>query len=79
MKGFGDFLIDTVGEAVAGMILSLLACILLGCLALIVYVSWSASPRLTVTGAGLLSCILAHGVWQTSAGLRRPAVGALPP
>ncbi|CAM5669500.1 Lysine transporter LysE OS=Streptomyces tendae OX=1932 GN=GUR47_35530 PE=4 SV=1 [Streptomyces tendae] len=68
-KGFGDFLIDTVGEAVAEVILSVLACILLGCLALIVYLSWSASPRLTIAGAGLLSCLLAHGAWQT---FRRP-------
>jgi TRAP-type C4-dicarboxylate transport system permease small subunit len=64
-KGVGDFLIDTVGEAVAEVILSLLACILLGCLVLIAYLSWSASPRFTLAGAGLLSCVLTHGAWQT--------------
>ncbi|MFF4323337.1 lysine transporter LysE [Streptomyces sp. NPDC001568] len=61
----GDFLIETVGEAVAEVILSLLACTLLGCLALIAYLSWSFSPRLTIAGAGLLSLFLAHGAWQT--------------
>jgi TRAP-type C4-dicarboxylate transport system permease small subunit len=71
-RGVGDFLIDTVGEAVAEVILTLFACLLLGCLVLIAYVSWSASPRLTVAGAGLLSCFLAHGAWQTS---RTPAKG----
>ncbi|WP_186780106.1 lysine transporter LysE [Streptomyces salinarius] len=64
-KGVGDFLIDTVGEAVAEVVLTLLACVLLGCLVLIAYLSWSASPRLTVAGAGLLSCLFAHGAWQT--------------
>jgi TRAP-type C4-dicarboxylate transport system permease small subunit len=68
-KGVGDFLIDTVGEAVAEVVLSLLACVLLGCLVLIAYLSWSASPRFTLAGAGLLSCFLAHGAWQT---LRTP-------
>ncbi|MFF8691695.1 lysine transporter LysE [Streptomyces sp. NPDC015144] len=64
-KGIGDFLIDTVGEAVAEVILSLLACALLGGLALIAYLSWSFSPRLTLAGAGLLSLVLAHGAWRT--------------
>ncbi|MEV5514443.1 lysine transporter LysE [Streptomyces flaveolus] len=71
-KGVGDFLIDTVGEAVAEVILSLLACAVLGCLVLIVYLSWSVSPRFTVAGAGLLSCLFAHGAWQT---FRTPAKG----
>jgi TRAP-type C4-dicarboxylate transport system permease small subunit len=71
-KGVGDFLIDMVGEAVAEVILSLLACLLLGCLVVIVYLSWSLSPRLTIAGAGLLSCWFAHGAWQT---FRRPAKG----
>ncbi|MEV5645987.1 hypothetical protein AB0L67_38745 [Streptomyces flaveolus] len=57
----GDFLIDMVGEAVAEVILTLVACILLGCLVVIAYLSWSASPRLTIAGAGLLCCLLAHG------------------
>ncbi|WP_406156355.1 lysine transporter LysE [Streptomyces sp. NBC_01005] len=64
-KGVGDFLIDTVGEAVAEVILTLLACALLACLVLIAYLSWSFSPRLTLAGAGLLSLFLAHGAWQT--------------
>ncbi|MFF7888713.1 lysine transporter LysE [Streptomyces sp. NPDC020794] len=59
-KGVGDFLIEMVGEAVAEVILSLL-----GCLALIAYLSWSFSPRFTIAGAGLLSFFLAHGAWQT--------------
>lgn len=71
-KGIGDFLVETVGEAVAEVILSLLACALLGCLALIAYLSWSLSPRLTIAGAGLLSLFLAHGAWQT---FRTPAKG----
>ncbi|MFE0646512.1 lysine transporter LysE [Streptomyces sp. NPDC058877] len=64
-KGVGDFLIETVGEAVAEVIFSLLACALFGCLALIAYLSWSFSPRFTIAGAGLLSLFLAHGAWQT--------------
>ncbi|QES10301.1 lysine transporter LysE [Streptomyces venezuelae] len=64
-KGVGDFLVETLGEAVAEVILSLLACALLGCLALIAYLSWSFSPRFTLAGAGLLSLLLAHGAWQT--------------
>ncbi|MEV8452710.1 lysine transporter LysE [Streptomyces sp. NPDC052095] len=71
-KGISDFLIDTVGEVIAELILSLLACALLGCLALIAYLSWSFSPRLTIAGAGLLSIILAHGAWQT---FRSPTKG----
>ncbi|MET7275694.1 lysine transporter LysE [Streptomyces flaveolus] len=71
-KGVGEFLIDTVGEAVGEVILTLLACLLLGCLVLIAYLSWFASPRLTVTGVGLLCCFLAHGAWQT---VRTPAKG----
>ncbi|WP_330239416.1 lysine transporter LysE [Streptomyces sp. NBC_00525] len=71
-KGIGDFLVETLGEAVAEVILSLLACALLGGLALIAYLSWSFSPRLTIAGAGLLSLFLAHGAWQT---FRTPAKG----
>ncbi|MFH8477047.1 lysine transporter LysE [Streptomyces sp. NPDC018000] len=63
-KRVGEFLIETVGEAVAEAILSLLACALLACLALIAYLSWSFSPRLTLAAAGLLSLSLAHGAWQ---------------
>ncbi|MFG3164974.1 lysine transporter LysE [Streptomyces sp. NPDC048232] len=65
VKGVGKFLIDTVGEAVAEAVLSLLACLLLGCLLLIGYLSWSFDPRLTIAGAGLLSLLLAHAAWRT--------------
>ncbi|MFG3304900.1 lysine transporter LysE [Streptomyces wuyuanensis] len=71
-KSVIDFLIETVGEAVAEVILSLLACALLGCMVLIAYLSWSVSPRLTIAGAGLLGLFLAHGAWQT---LRTPMKG----
>ncbi|NXY95248.1 lysine transporter LysE [Streptomyces sp. BR123] len=64
-KGVGEFLIETVGEAVSEVILSLLACVLLACLALVAYLSWSSSPRLTIAGAGLISLFLAHGAWRT--------------
>lgn len=64
-KGIGEFLRETVGEAIAEVVLSLLACVLLVCLALIAYLSWSFSPRLTLAGAGLLSLLLAHGAWST--------------
>ncbi|MCX5396447.1 lysine transporter LysE [Streptomyces sp. NBC_00102] len=74
-KGVGDFLVDTAGEAVADAVLSALACALLGGLALIAYLSWSFSPRLTIAGAGLISLFLAHGAWKTfrtsASGLRR--------
>ncbi|MGW4688512.1 lysine transporter LysE [Streptomyces sp. NPDC004244] len=63
---------ETVGEAVAELVLTLLACALLACLALIVYMSWSFSPRLTVAGAGLISLFLAHGAWRI---FRDPAKG----
>ncbi|MEU3243354.1 MULTISPECIES: lysine transporter LysE [unclassified Streptomyces] len=72
-KDVGDFLIEMVGEAVAEVILSLLACALLGCLALIAYLSWSFSPRFTVAGVGLLSFFLAHGACRPSALPRRVA------
>lgn len=52
--------------------MSLLACALLAGLALIAYLSWPFSPRLTTAGAGLLSLFLAHGAWQT---FRAPAEG----
>ncbi|MDX3240108.1 lysine transporter LysE [Streptomyces sp. ME03-5709C] len=71
-KDVGGFLTETVGEAVAEVIMSLLACALLGCLALIAYLSWSFSARLTIAGAGLLGLLLAHGAWIT---LRTPATG----
>ncbi|WP_153450403.1 lysine transporter LysE [Streptomyces smaragdinus] len=55
---------ETVGEAIAEVVLGLLACALLAGLALIAYMSWSFSPRLTVAGAGLVSLFLAHGAWR---------------
>ncbi|MEU3304780.1 hypothetical protein ABZ729_33960 [Streptomyces sp. NPDC006678] len=71
---------ETVGEAVAEVILTLVACVLLACLALIAYLSWSFSPRLTVAGAGLLSLFLAHGAGGSSVIPGRvAAVGASPP
>jgi hypothetical protein len=71
-KGIGDFLVDTVGEAVAEVILNVLACALLGGLVLLAYLSWSFSPRLTLAGAGLLSLFLAHGAWHAA---RTPTKG----
>ncbi|MEU5066064.1 lysine transporter LysE [Streptomyces virginiae] len=68
VKGVGDFLVETVGEAVAEAILSLLACALLGALALIAYLSWSFSPPLTLAGAGLLAIALSHGARSTFRG-----------
>ncbi|MGW6564993.1 lysine transporter LysE [Streptomyces sp. NPDC054975] len=72
---------ETVGEAVAEVILTLLACVLLACLALIAYLSWSCSPRLTVAGAGLLSLFLAHGAWGVfrdhAKGRRRQGLAAV--
>lgn len=62
-KGIGEFLMELVGEAVAEVILGLLACALLLSLGLIAYLSWSFSPRLTVAGAGGLSLFLAYGAW----------------
>lgn len=44
-KSVSDFLMETVGEAVAEVILTLLARALLVCLFLIAYLSWSFSPR----------------------------------
>ncbi|MFG2432965.1 lysine transporter LysE [Streptomyces sp. NPDC048590] len=69
-KGVSEFLTETVGEMIAEAILGLLACVLLGCLLLLAYMSWSFSPRLTIAGAGMLSLFLAHGAWQT---FRTPA------
>ncbi|MFD0354325.1 lysine transporter LysE [Streptomyces sp. NPDC127110] len=71
-KAVGDFVIEVTGEFVGEVILSLLACALLGCLVLAAYLSWSFSPRLTVAGAGLLGLFLAHGAWRT---FRGPAKG----
>ncbi|MFS0692985.1 lysine transporter LysE [Streptomyces nitrosporeus] len=62
-KGTGRFLGEVAGETVAEMVLGLLACVLLGGLALLVYLSWSLSPRATLAGAGLLTLLLAHGAW----------------
>ncbi|MEF9914490.1 lysine transporter LysE [Streptomyces sp. P5-A9] len=64
-KGIAEFLVETVGEAVAEMVLGLLACALLIGLVLTAYLSLSFSPRLTVAGAALLGLFLAHGAWQT--------------
>nr|WP_237500167.1 lysine transporter LysE [Streptomyces sp. SID8379] len=61
-----------MGEAVAEVILSVLACALLGCLALIAYLSWSVSPRFTIVVAGLFTLFLAHGAWRT---FRTPGKG----
>lgn len=71
-KHVGDFLTETVGEAVAELVLSLLACALLAGLALTAYLAWSFSPRLTLAGAGLLALALAHGAWSAR---RAPAQG----
>ncbi|MER5814326.1 lysine transporter LysE [Streptomyces californicus] len=71
-KSVSKFLLETVGELVAEVILTLLACALLACLVLIAYLSWSFSPRLTVAGAALLSLLLAHGAWKI---FRDPAKG----
>ncbi|CAM5638854.1 MULTISPECIES: lysine transporter LysE [Streptomyces] len=72
-KGVGDFLVDAAGEAVAEVILSVFACVVLGCLVLTVYLSWSYSPRLTVAGGGLLTLFLACGAWHVfrASGKRR--------
>ncbi|MEU6293736.1 lysine transporter LysE [Streptomyces erythrochromogenes] len=72
VKGVGDFLVELLGDAVAEVVLSLLACALLGLLGLLVYLSWSFSPRATLAGAGLLSLAVAHGAWRT---FRTPAQG----
>ncbi|MEU1076016.1 MULTISPECIES: lysine transporter LysE [unclassified Streptomyces] len=64
-KGIGEFLVETVGEAVGEVILSVVACGLLACLVLLVYLSWSLSPRLTIAGTGVISLFLAHGAWRT--------------
>ncbi|MFD9408219.1 lysine transporter LysE [Streptomyces sp. NPDC059989] len=71
-RGIGEFLVELLGEFVAEVVLSLLACALLACLALTAYLSWSFSPPLTIAGAGLLSLFLAHGAWRT---FRDPAKG----
>ncbi|MEV6261115.1 lysine transporter LysE [Streptomyces sp. NPDC051784] len=71
IRGIGDFLKEAVGEIVAEAILGVLACALLGGLALIAYLSWSLSPRLTVAGAGLSAVLLAHGAWQHSGRTRK--------
>ncbi|GAA0617624.1 lysine transporter LysE [Streptomyces crystallinus] len=71
-KSVGEFLVEMVGELVGEAIMQVLACLLLACLVLIVYVSWSFSPRLTVAGAGLFSLLLAHGAWKIC---RDPAKG----
>ncbi|MEV6734384.1 lysine transporter LysE [Streptomyces sp. NPDC051364] len=71
-KGVGEFVIEAVGETAGEALLSRLTCALLAGLALIAYLSWSFSPRLTIAGAGLLSFYLAHGAWQT---FRAPAKG----
>ncbi|MFE2011381.1 lysine transporter LysE [Streptomyces sp. NPDC059491] len=64
-KGVGRFVTEAVGEVVGEALLSLLACVLLGCLGLVAYLSWSFSPRFTLAGAGLLGLLLAHGAWRT--------------
>ncbi|MFD3530537.1 lysine transporter LysE [Streptomyces sp. NPDC058664] len=74
VKGVGEFLVETVGEVLAEIVLTLLACALLAGLVLLAYLSWSFSPRLTVAGAGLLSLVLVHGTWvkfRGPAGTRR--------
>ncbi|MFE7892798.1 lysine transporter LysE [Streptomyces sp. NPDC057412] len=71
-KGVGDFLAETAGEAVMEVLLSLLACAVLGCLVLTVYLSWSYSPRFTIAGVGLLSLVLAYGGWHA---FRSPGKG----
>ncbi|MFI7383957.1 lysine transporter LysE [Streptomyces sp. NPDC049813] len=63
-KGLGEFLTDTVGDAVAEVVLTVLACALLAALAGIAYLSWSFSPRGTLAGAGVFSLLFAHGVWR---------------
>ncbi|MGW1204067.1 lysine transporter LysE [Streptomyces cyaneofuscatus] len=64
-SGIKEFLKETVGEAVAEAMLTLLACALLAGLALIAYLSWSFSPPPAFAGAALLSLFLAHGAWAT--------------
>ncbi|WP_420036233.1 lysine transporter LysE [Streptomyces sp. cg28] len=66
-KSLGDFLAETVGEAVAELVL---ACALLAALVAIAYLSWSFSPRGTLAGAGVFSLLLAHGAWRR---YRKPA------
>ncbi|MFE4695299.1 hypothetical protein ACFRH6_35265 [Streptomyces sp. NPDC056749] len=64
-KGFAEFLVETVGEAVAEALLGALACALLLCLGFLLHLSWSFSPRSTVLGLGVLSLLLAYGGWRT--------------
>jgi hypothetical protein len=71
-KKTSKFVLEFVGETVGELILTVLACALLGLLAFVGYASWSFSPRLTLAGAGLISLFLAHGAWRT---FRDPAKG----
>ncbi|MFE6891002.1 hypothetical protein [Streptomyces sp. NPDC057694] len=64
VKGFAEFLADTVGELVAEAVLSVLACLLLAALVGTAYLSWSVSPRGTLIGAGVFSLLFAHGAWS---------------
>ncbi|WP_329034343.1 lysine transporter LysE [Streptomyces sp. NBC_00178] len=65
VRGVGAFLRETVGEAVAEVVLGVLACAVLAALVPAVVRSWSLSPVSTIAGAGLLSLLLAHGGWNT--------------
>ncbi|WOX26408.1 lysine transporter LysE [Streptomyces solicathayae] len=78
-KRAGKWPAEQVGEFLAEAILNVVACVLLGSLILITYLSWTWSPRLTVAGFGLFGLLLAHGAWRTfrapakSLGCRRTA------
>ncbi|WP_318209921.1 lysine transporter LysE [Streptomyces sp. SJL17-1] len=63
LRGAGNLLVDLVGDAVAEVVLTLLALALLGGLGFVACLSWSFSPGLTLVGATLLSLLLAHGAW----------------
>ncbi|MFK0100357.1 hypothetical protein [Streptomyces sp. NPDC091040] len=62
-KSIGEHLWEFAMEAVGEMVLSFLACILLGGLAFMAYPSWAVNPRLTVAGTTLAGVALAHGAW----------------
>lgn len=60
-KHLGEFAMEAVGE----LLLGFLACILLGGLTFVAYLSWATNPRLTAAGAALAGIALTHGAWVT--------------
>ncbi|MGW2618707.1 lysine transporter LysE [Streptomyces sp. NPDC001500] len=64
IRGSGWFFKELLGEAVGELVLTLVACFAVGCLALAFVSGWARSPLVTGGVGGVLLVFLGYGGWE---------------